>query len=271
MLKVSPDTVWLDLPQSRGGNVNGFLFNMQNEKFKDKRVRNAISMGIDRVQYDDLFYDSLNKGYSSFSLPWTFLYDEFPTLASMGPNYQHNPAEAKKLLAAAGVSNLDFEVVEYYLASGRDVFAPAQDQLRDIGVSIKNRHVDNPTAVTIMAERSYKEAANMIWGPPDHSIDGWIYPWYITGGGKNYNYVSNPQLDSLLKAQRREADATKRKTILKQIEQIILDQNYDVWWPQAWYRQAWTSSMKNFRVHGFMGTSTCYACEQMSRVWFNKE
>jgi hypothetical protein len=28
LLKTSPNTVWLDLPQSRGGNVNGFQFNM---------------------------------------------------------------------------------------------------------------------------------------------------------------------------------------------------------------------------------------------------
>ena len=137
-------------------------------------------------------------------------------------------------------------------------------------MNIKNRRVDNPTAVTIMSERSFKEGANMIWGPPDHSIDGWIYPYYITGGGRNYNYVSNPQFDALLKAQRKEADPNQRKTILRQIDQIILRENYDIWWPQAWYRQSWNVSLKNFRQHGFMGTSTCYACEQMSRVWFDK-
>jgi len=271
LLKSSPDTVWLDLPQSRGGNVNGFLFNMQNEKFKDKRVRNAISMGIDRPGYDDLLYDSLNKGYSNTSLPWPFTFDEFPTQKDQGPTYQFNPAEAKKLLTAAGVTSLDFEVVEYYLTAGRDAFSPAQESLRQIGVNIKNRRVDNPTAITIMSERSFKEAANMVWGPPDHSIDGWIYPYYITGGGRNYNNISNPQFDALLKAQRKEADPNKRKTILRQIDQVIVSENYDIWWPQGWVRQAWNSSLKNFRSHGFLGTSTCYACEQMSRVWINKE
>jgi ABC-type transport system substrate-binding protein len=110
----------------------------------------------------------------------------------------------------------------------------------------------------------------MVWGPPNHSIDGWIYPWYITGGGLNYNSVSNPELDNLLKQQRREADATKRKDVLKQIDKLLLSENYDIWWPQAWYRQAWTPALKNFRQHGFMGTSTCYSCEQMSRVWLDR-
>jgi ABC-type transport system substrate-binding protein len=224
-------------------------------------------MGIDRRVYDDLLYDGLNKGYANTALPWVFAYDERPSSKDQGPTYEYNPAEAKKLLQAAGVINLEFEVVEYYITAGRDAFSPAQDMLREIGVTIRNRHVDNPTAITIMAGRQFKEAANMVWGPPNHAIDGWIYPYYITGGGLNYNYVSNPQLDTLLKAQRRETDANKRKGILREIDKLLLGENYDIWWPQAWTRQAWTSSLKNFRQHGFMGTSTCYACEQMSRVW----
>jgi ABC-type transport system substrate-binding protein len=189
LMKTNPNTVWLDVPVSRGGNVNGFLFNMQNPMFQDKRVRNAISMGIDRQEYDDLFYDGLNQGYSNTALPWTFIRDELPTLKDHGPTFQYNPAEAKKLLEAAGVKEMEFEVLEYYITSGRDAFSPAQNMLKQIGVNIKNRHVDNPTAVTIMARRDYKEAANMIWGPPEHSIDGWVYPWYITGGGKNYIFI----------------------------------------------------------------------------------
>ena len=51
---------------------------------------------------------------------------------------------------------------------------------------------------------------------------------------------------------------------------LILEQNYDIWWPQAWYRQAWNPRLKNFRVHGFMGTSTCYNCEQFSRAWIDQ-
>jgi peptide/nickel transport system substrate-binding protein len=270
LLSGSPNTVWLDLPVSRGGNVNGFMFNMNNEKFKDKRVRNAVSMGIDRVAYDDLLYDGLNKGYSNHSLPWTFIYDDFPKLSDMGPTYQYNPAEARKLLQAAGVTNLEFEVIEYYITAGRDVFAPAQDMLREIGVSIRNRHVDNPTAITILAGKQFQEAVNMVWGPPNHSIDGWIYPFYITGGGLNYNSVSNPQLDNLLKQQRKETDANKRKTILKEIDKLLLSENYDIWWPQGWTREAWPTFLKNYRPHGFMGTIICYGCQQVSQVWLDR-
>jgi peptide/nickel transport system substrate-binding protein len=271
LLSTTPETVWLDLPVSRGGNVNGFMFNMNNEKFKDKRVRNAISMGINRDVYDQLLNNGLNKGYSNTSLPWTFIYDAFPKLSDQGATYQYNPAEAKKLLAAAGHPNLEFEVVEYYLTAGVDAFAPAQDMLREIGVNMKNRHVDNPTAITILAGKSFQEAVNMVWGPPNHSIDGWIYPFYITGGGLNYNSVSNPELDNLLKQQRREADATKRKEILKKIDAIILSENHDIWWPQGWQREAWVPALKNYRPHGFMNGHICYCNQQLSRAWLDRK
>lgn len=270
MLKTNPEVVWLDLPVSRGGNVNGFQFNMNNPKFRDKRVRNAISMGIDRVEMDALLYDGLNKGYSNTALPWPFIFDDFPTLKDQGPTYQYNPAEAKKLLQAAGAENLEFEVVEYYLTAGRDVFSVPQDMLRRIGVRIRNRQVDNPTAITTLANRSFDEAINMVWGPPNYSIDGWIYPYYITGGGLNYNSVADPELDNLLRAQRKETDAAKRKQILRQIDQRLNDQNYEVWWPQAWQREAWIPALKNYRTHGFVGNIICYGCGQVRNVWLDR-
>ena len=270
LLKSTSNTVWLDLPTSRGGNVNGFMFNMNSPKFKDKRVRNAISMGIDRIAYDELFRDGLNKGYSATALPWPFVHDGLPTLKEQGPNFQHNPAEAKKLLAAAGAENIEFEITEWYITSTQDLFSPMQDQLREIGVRIKDRKVDNPTAITLLASRTFGEAAGVVWGPPNFSIDGWIYPYYITGGGLNYNNVSDPQLDTLLKAQRKETDATKRREILRQLDAHLNDQNYDVWYPQAWSRAAWPSWVKNFRPHGFTGTIPCYSAGQVRAVWMDK-
>jgi ABC-type transport system substrate-binding protein len=270
LLKISPNTVWLDLPPSRGGNVRGFYFNMKNAKFKDKRVRNAISMAMDRVGWDELFYDGLNKGHSSTAVPWPFIFDSIPSLKDQGPTYQFNPAEAKKLLAAAGADNLSFEIVEWYLTSGRDQFSPIQDNLRKIGVSVTDKHVDNPTAITILANRSFSEAANMVWGPPNFSVDGWLSPFYLTDGGSNYNSVSDPDLEKLIQAQRHEIDATKRRQVLKQIYDHLNDQNYDVWLPQEWIRDAWPSGLKNYRPHGFLGHGVCYSPPQFRAVWLDR-
>jgi peptide/nickel transport system substrate-binding protein len=267
LLSSAPDTVWFDLPQSRGGNVNGLIFNLKNPKFQDKRVRNAISMGIDRIGLDRLLYDGLSQGFSATAIPWAFYLDQQPKLEEQGPTFQYNPDEARKLLKAAGADNLEFELVHYYLFRSAPII---QDMLRQIGVKVNVRAIDNPTSIQIHTARNYPDTTETIWGPPNYSIDGWLSPFYLTGGGLNYNFVSDPELDKMIKDQRRETDATKRKALLKQISQRLNDQNYEVWWPQAWYREAWAGFVKNFRPHGFAGTSQCYATGQFRSVWVDK-
>ena len=135
-MKAQPNSVWLDVPLSAGSTVNNFLFNVNNPKFKDKRVRNAISMGLDRVGLDRLLYDGLNDGWSNDSVPWPFAYDKQPKLEDQGATYQYNPEQAKQLLKAAGAENLEFELVHFYLPNQSPIL---QDQLRQIGVKLNIR------------------------------------------------------------------------------------------------------------------------------------
>jgi len=266
-LKSVPNTVWLDVPYSAGSTVNNFLFNINNPKFQDKRVRNAISMGIDRVGMDRLLYDGLNQGWSLNSVPWIFAYDKQPALEDQGPTYQYNPDQAKQLLKAAGAENLEFELVHFYLPNQSPII---QDMLRQIGVKVNIRAVDNPTAVQLWTSKNFKDAINISWGPPNLTADGWLYPFYNSKGGTNYNGVNDPDLDKLLDQQRKELDAGKRKEIIKQIDKRLGDQNYDVFFPNSWVRQAWLTSIKNFRPHGFMSHSQCYLAHSYSQVWIDK-
>jgi peptide/nickel transport system substrate-binding protein len=262
-----PNSVWLDVPISAGSTVNNFLFNLNNPKFKDKRVRNAISMGLDRVGIDRLLYDGLNDGWSDDSVPWPFAYDKPPKLEDQGPSYQYNPEQAKQLLKAAGADNLEFELVHFYLPNQSPIL---QDQLRQIGVKLNIRAVDNPTAVQLWTSKNFKDAINISWGPPNFTADGWLYPFYSSNGGANYNGVNDPDLDKLLDQQRRELDANKRKEIIKQIDVRLHDQNYDVFIPVNWVRQMWGTHVKNFRNHGFMAHSQCYLASEYSQVWIDK-
>lgn len=267
IMKSAPNTVWLDQPYSAGSTVNNFLFNLNNPKFKDKRVRNAISMGIDRAGMDRLLYDGLNQGWSLDSVPWVFAYDKQPTIEDQGPNYQYNPDQAKQLLKAGGAENLEFEIVHYYLTTQGPVL---QNMLQQIGVKANVRAVDNATAVQLWTSKNFKDAINISWGPPNFTADGWLYPFYNSSGGANYNGVNDPDLDKLLQQQRQELDANRRKAIIRQIDQRLLDQNYDVFFPNNWIRQMWTSSAKNFRPHGFLSHSLCYCAPEYAQVWLGK-
>src|SRR5690606_25995122 len=90
--------VFTKYPTARGANVNGLQFQRINLVFQDERVRRALSMGVDRVDYDqaDIAGDNANPEgpFSSSPMPWPFLYDEYPTGAVNGPWYQFDPGEA---------------------------------------------------------------------------------------------------------------------------------------------------------------------------------
>ena len=87
----------------------GFLAMQQrgNTPFKDERVRRAASMSIDRDGILTLAYE----GKGSWLGPFSASFGKWridPKSADMGPGgqyFKYNPAEAKKLLAAAGHPN----------------------------------------------------------------------------------------------------------------------------------------------------------------------
>ncbi len=87
----------------------GVFFNFDNKPFQDKRVRQAISMLMDR---DGMLkvQDGTGKGnWHSHLSPGLAPYYISPKDAKFGPNakwYQRNVAEAKALLSAAGADNL---------------------------------------------------------------------------------------------------------------------------------------------------------------------
>ena len=84
----------------------------------------------------------------------------------------------------------------------------------------------------LWTSKNFKDAINISWGPPNFTADGWLYPFYSSQGGANYNGVNDPDLDKLLDQQRKELDANKRKEIIKQIDVRLHDQNYDVFYPR---------------------------------------
>ena len=90
---------------------------LSNPKFQDDRVRQAISLAIDSDLIIDVVYDGWAKAMPLH--PWGFVFDEEPTVESglLGNWMRHDPGEAKKLLAAAGASNLSFDSI-YYICTG---------------------------------------------------------------------------------------------------------------------------------------------------------
>jgi len=272
----SDDTVIGVFPISRGANVNGFQFQMTNPTYQDDRIRQAISLAFDRAEYDLARNGGDNQNpegpYSNSPMPWPLLFDGYPTAAVQGPWYQFNPAEASKMMQAAGYTAdnpLVAEMPSYYFRTElAQLVVPGINQsLPEVDISF--REVDNPTHVTLMSDRNFDEMIGFLWGPPGYSMDQWIYPFYHSTGSLNYGSVSDPELDTMLVNQRAATDQAEKEEIWQQIYDRIHNMVYQAWFPEAQNRSVWHNYFLNYREHGWAGSYTCYAGDQSRAMWLD--
>ena len=276
MLQQAPKAVLFEYKGLQGANVNGFHFQLKNPKWQDERVRRAFSMAIDRKDWATARFAedaaASGNGYSPGPMPWRALYDKVPELSSQGPYYQYNPAEATKLLTAAGYSNTKPITAELTAWFARldwgEIMVPALNKLPLIKATF--RQVDNPTAVTLLSARNFQDITNITWGPPAYAVDQTLYPWYHSKGGLNHSNHNDETMDKLVTAQRQEQDPKKQKEIWKQAEDRIYDQVWEVFTPVNFQRRGlWHNYVMNFRQHG-LGSLTTYASHQFRGIWLDQ-
>jgi len=271
-----PDMVGSVFPRSRGANVNGFQFQMNNPTYQDDRVRQAISLAFDRNEYDLARNGGDNQNpegaYSNSPMPWPYLFDSYPTAAVNGPWYQFDAAEASKMMQAAGYTSdspLKAEMPSYYYRTElSQLVVPGINQnLPEVNISF--REVDNPTHVTLMSDRNFDDMIGFLWGPPGYSMDQWIFPFYHSAGSLNYGSVNDSELDDLLVKQRSETDPAAQKDLWFQVSERIHDKVYQAWFPEPLVRVSWHNYVMNHRYHGLMGSYVCYANDQARAVWLD--
>src|SRR3989454_9002653 len=148
LMRTVPDLMLYRVPSFGWGDY-GMSMAIDKAPFKDLRVRQALSMAINR----DIVSEVINKGDAALYGPFPWALAGFTkradySYANLGPNYQYNPKEAKQLLAAAGYPN-GFEMeLEWAEFQGWDFNAFVQLIARfygDIGVRVKLRQLETST------------------------------------------------------------------------------------------------------------------------------
>ena len=110
----------------QGGVAGGLFFNFDNKPFQDKRVRQALSLLLDRPAYLNAQDGTLNGKWMSHLPPNLAPFYLDPQTPAFGPNarfFRRGIAEAKALLSAAGAEGLKFRLV-----ANVDVYGPVFKQ-----------------------------------------------------------------------------------------------------------------------------------------------
>ncbi|KHG33882.1 peptide-binding protein [Sulfurospirillum sp. MES] len=198
-------------------------FNLRSEKFKDPRVREALSLAIDRQELVDILYFGHGKVCTGPFLPGTGAFNT----EVQAP--KHDIAKAKALLKEAGYD--ENHPFEFELTTGSNRTAAAQVlqyQLQKAGVVMKLRALEWQAFLnTVIFPRKF-EAVLMAWslGLKSDAYTIW-HSESSRKGGFNFVGYDNAEVDRLIKEAEKIVDQEKFDALYREIfAKIVADNPY---------------------------------------------
>ncbi|OZI61727.1 ABC transporter substrate-binding protein [Bordetella genomosp. 11] len=217
--KAVKDDPNLRLAPVTGLGYQSFSFNLANGArannpfAKDKRVREALDLAIDRDAINQVVGEGMfQPAYQPFP-PASFAYDK--RLERSG----RDPKKAKALLKEAGFDRVKLEITFGNNTTMQQVYELIQAMGAEAGFDISLRPVEFAALQSALARGDF-EAGQSGWsGRVDPS--GNIYQYMATKGSLNDGKFSNAEADKLLNEARAEPDESKRKVLYGKVMDIM--------------------------------------------------
>lgn len=199
-------------------------FNLRLEKFKDPRVREALSLAIDREELVDILFFGHAKVCTGPFLPTSQAYND----KIKSP--QRNVAKAKELLREAGYNEHNPFIFEIATSNASDIRPYAaqiiQHQLKEAGVIVTLR-VMEWQAFLNMAVLPHKFESVLLGWALSPTPDPYMF-WHSDNdkkGGFNLVGYRNPKMDGMIEESQNIVDKEKLSYIWKEMFEIIVGDN----------------------------------------------
>ena len=228
--------------------MNHISMRTDQKPFSDPRVRQAMSMAIDRKAIIESVFEgigAMNPAVPAALKEWSV---PFEKLGEGAKYYKHDPAEAKKLLAAAGYPN-GFPGTTCFTTYGSTVLVDSlqlvQKDLKAVGIDVK---IDQKEYGAYIATCFYGKFDSMTYGPQTGFLepDNFLFGQYYKDELKNQSHITDPVVDDMLVRQRRTLDVSKRREIIYDIQRHLAKQQYYVQMPSPIWIAVWEGALKNY-------------------------
>jgi peptide/nickel transport system substrate-binding protein len=211
--------------------------NLENPFLRDKRVRQAILLAIDRKAISDKLFEGKQPVADSDISPLD------PMFRPAAHKYAYDPVKAKKLLDEAGFATMKagFRVndkgerfsIEITTTAGNKVREQVaqviQSQLRQVGIELRVKAEPPRIFSDALNHRNFNALAMYAWvsrpqGVPRSTLHSDEIPTAKNGwSGQNYPAYANPKMDQALDAAERELDKDKRRQLFAEIQRLYTD------------------------------------------------
>ena len=213
-----------ELHSAPGLLIQYYDINMRRKKFKDPRVRKALMLAVDRrILVDKILHQGQIPAFTMVPpivanhQPWQ------PAWASM--SQAERLALANNLMHEAGYSRdhpLDVEILYNTSDSIKKLAIAIAAMWKRIGVKTTLRNEEWKALINSRNLKHY-EIARDAWVGDYNDPYTFLEIFRADAGPMNTPDYRNPEFDVLLDAANRELDLTKRATLMRRAEQVLID------------------------------------------------
>jgi peptide/nickel transport system substrate-binding protein len=257
------------------GNATPLYFQLgdPSSPFTDIRLRQAVSMAIDRDAVGKAVYNGdtvqvvfVPGSMGKWSLPVSKLSPE------IAQYYKYSPADAKKLLDAAGQSNLQVRFANPFFSLGSPDTSKAVEVINGMftAIGIKSTIVNlnyNQDFVDSGKgmRQGYFDKDYIVFGntSPYTDADDWLFSYFHSKSLSNGEHLSDPALDAMIDKQRTLVNEDERVQAVQGIQKYIAEKLY-VPSTVGSYRYEFTQPrVRNYCFSDSLGKQT----EMYAKIW----
>jgi peptide/nickel transport system substrate-binding protein len=249
----------------------GVAFNVDKKPFDDERVRQAMSLALDR--YDMAKTLKPISGLDTVSgpvppqAPWALSAEELQALPGFSKDHEANLKEARRLLAEAGYPDgfktvlLNRAIKLPYIDMGVYVVSA----WKKIGIEAEHRLEESATWTKARRTRDFEVlldpmGSSLVFDPDELLVK------FTTGASANYNRFSDPVIDKLFEQQKVELNEQKRVQLVKDLQKELLKK---AWWVSGlWWTRA---EVRSSRIRNYEPMPSHWANRRLEDVWLAKK
>lgn len=246
-------------------------FNNERKPLDDRRVRQALSLAVDRWgASESIGKVSLIKGVSGVfrpGAPWSLSKAAMEKIPGFWPDINKSREEAKRLLKEAGVPNLKLKLLNRQIG---EPFTPAGiyvvDQLRRIGVEVEHVQLETKLYFDNMHKGEFDMVVTNVSDfidDPNAQFNTLLTP--AKSGAIAYSRHKDAKVDDMYDRQSGTIDEAQRMKLVNELETYVLTEAHSM--PLLWYQRI---VVNNKKVKGWELQPSHFTGQSLVDVWLDQ-